>query len=104
MSFCHTLCQMSFHDQVQGLIYTLEVCRELKVGHTDEGHLTAVMKDKTTINSDGLAEIFKSVERAKRAFLQLVWFLIGCICCFYSLALYLQVKHTRRKQLKYWFA
>ena len=43
---------MSSHNQVQGLIYTLKVCRELNVVHTDEGHLTAVMKDKTTINSD----------------------------------------------------
>lgn len=33
-----------------------------------------------------MAEIFKSVERAQRAFCQLVCFLIGCFCCFYSLA------------------
>lgn len=43
---------MPFYDQVQGLIYTLEACRELNPGRTSEGHLTAVMKDKTTINSD----------------------------------------------------
>lgn len=43
---------MPSHDQVQGLIYTLKVRRELNAGHTDESHLTTVMKDKTTINSD----------------------------------------------------
>lgn len=51
-----------------------------------------------------LAEIFKSVEKAKRASCQLVCFLIGRFCCFYSFALYLQIKHTLRKQFKCWFA
>ena len=43
---------MSSHDQVQGVIYTSKVRRGLNAGHTDESHLTTVMKDKTTINSD----------------------------------------------------
>lgn len=56
---------MSFHDQVQGLIYTLEACRELNVGHTDEGHPMAVMKDQTTIDSDAWLRFLNLLKKLK---------------------------------------
>lgn len=43
---------MFLYDQVQGLIYTLEVHWELNSGRRNEGDLTVMMKDKTTINSN----------------------------------------------------
>lgn len=50
VTFC--VKQMSFYDQVQGLVSTLEACRELNPGRTSQGHLIALMKDKTTLHSD----------------------------------------------------
>lgn len=59
---------MSFHDQVQGLIYTLEVCRELNSERTDQGRLTTVMKDKTTINSDAWLRFLNLLKELKGHF------------------------------------
>lgn len=59
---------MSFQDQVQGLIYTLEVYRELNSGRTNEGHLKTVMKDKTTINSDACPRFLNLLKELKGHF------------------------------------
>lgn len=59
---------MSFHDQVQELIYTLEVCRELNSGRTNAGPLKTVMKDKTTMNSDARLRFLNLLKEQKRHF------------------------------------